>query len=162
DGDVRCGELAGDAGLALEAGVELRLAAQLGVDQLDGDLALQRQVGGAVDPGHAAAAADLVEAVAAADDHRQLQRLLLPGRGRRRPRAAGAGRRLAQRRAVVGAEAGGVLELLAAGPALVHRSGPPAVRLCVSPGSPSSSTRPAATTSAAAGSSFVGAGLSRA
>ena len=60
DDDVRVGQLAGDAGLALEAGVELRLLAQFLVDELDGHLAFQRHVDGAIDLGHAAAAALLL------------------------------------------------------------------------------------------------------
>ena len=42
DDDVRVGELAGELGLALEARVELGLAAQLGVDELDGHFAVER------------------------------------------------------------------------------------------------------------------------
>ncbi len=68
--DVRVLELTGDAGLALETGVELLLGAQLGVDELDGDDALQRQVLGLVDLGHAAAAAQLDQLVAPAHDRR--------------------------------------------------------------------------------------------
>src|SRR6516225_6695204 len=65
--------ISASSSFALKAGVELGLAAQLGVDELDRDLALERLVDGLVDLGHAAAAAQLDQAVAVADDHGQLQ-----------------------------------------------------------------------------------------
>src|SRR5262249_18305419 len=68
DDDVRVGELADQPGLALEARVELRVVTQLGVDDLDGDRAAENDVGSPVNLGHAAAAAEFVELVAAADN----------------------------------------------------------------------------------------------
>src|SRR5262249_3002993 len=107
--------------------VELGLAAQLGVDELDRDLALQRLIDGLVDLGHAAAAAPLDQAVAVADDHGQLQfdAFGAARTGGLRRGADGGGRgRLGQRRGVVGAEARPCFELLTAGRTLVHETYP--------------------------------------
>src|SRR5262249_29959659 len=68
DDDVRVVELAGDARLALEAGVELRVGPQLRVDELDGDPPFEGLVDGLVDAGHTATTTDGGEPVAAADE----------------------------------------------------------------------------------------------
>src|SRR5207249_1610804 len=47
--DVRISELADQLGLALEAQVELGFSAQLGIDELDGNLAVEARIGGAID-----------------------------------------------------------------------------------------------------------------
>src|SRR5437870_5768297 len=70
--DMRVGKLAGDARLTLEAGIELRLGAQVWVDELYRDIALEGQVHRPVDLGHAAAAAHLEQPIAIADHHGQL------------------------------------------------------------------------------------------
>src|SRR5438094_40917 len=72
DGDnVRVGELADQPGLALEAPVELRLDAQIGIDELDADFAVESSIESAINRGHAAPAAPFEELVAVADRDRQ-------------------------------------------------------------------------------------------
>ena len=66
--DVRVGEAAGGLGLALEAARELVLAAELGQQDLDREIAAHHHVLGAVDGAHAADADAADDAVALADD----------------------------------------------------------------------------------------------
>ena len=66
--DVRVGEAAGRLGLALEAARELFLAAQLGQQHLDREIAAHHRVLGAVHGAHAADADAADDAVALTDD----------------------------------------------------------------------------------------------
>ena len=61
------GEPGGGAGLADEAGGELVVVAEPGVHHLDRDRAVQPEVGGLVDAGHAAAGDPGADAVAAVE-----------------------------------------------------------------------------------------------
>ena len=85
--DVGVLDLGGDLGLAAEALAEVLVGGQLGGDHLDGDRALEPQVGRAVHDAHAAAAGRRVDAVAADDQSRPPGRpsgLLAAGRAGRR------------------------------------------------------------------------------
>ena len=66
--DVRVSEAARRLGLALEAAGELFLAAELGQEDLDGEIAPHHGVLGAIDRAHAADADAADDAVALADD----------------------------------------------------------------------------------------------
>jgi hypothetical protein len=72
--DVRMVQRREDFGFTLEAGEPLRIRGQRSWQHLDGDLALQVDVGGAIDLSHAACAEsgeDLIRAEARAGSQRQ-------------------------------------------------------------------------------------------
>ena len=94
-------------------------AQELGVDELDGHLAFEGDVHGAIDLGHAAAAEDLDQAIAISHEDGQFQ----SGR-RRRPAGRSVrhrdGRGLRKRRAVVGTKPHGCFQLFPASGARRH------------------------------------------
>src|SRR5438874_1740267 len=73
DNDVRIGQLTGNPRFALEAGVELRIGAELGIDQFDRDLAFENGIERAIYLGHAAAAQELEQSIPISKENRQLQ-----------------------------------------------------------------------------------------
>ena len=64
---VRVVDRRGQLGLALEAAPEVRVVGELGDDHLHGDLAIQGELGGAVDATHAALSGQALDSVAGQD-----------------------------------------------------------------------------------------------
>ena len=84
DGDhVGVVQLGGGLRLALEAGQEAGVRAVLGAQHLDGHVAAELGVVGAVDGGHAALADQLDQAVAAAQDVSDVSHARAPSSARR-------------------------------------------------------------------------------
>ena len=98
--DVRVVDRGGDHRLAPEALAEARVLGVLGQDQLEGDLALERELLGAVDDAHVAVADDLLDAAPGEDRARAgaRRRAARSAAGRPWPAEAGAAAARARRR----------------------------------------------------------------
>ena len=84
--DVRVVQRGRGLRLLAEARAEVGVAAVLGAEDLDGDVAVELVVVGAVDPGHPALAEQLDQPVAAAEDRPDLRSRVAPSRAASRSR----------------------------------------------------------------------------